>query len=201
MGLKGSLAELPLADLIEMTALGGKTGRLTLFDAGGAVSGVLAFRAGRVVGAACGELGAERAFYALLALNDDGAFDFDPAAALDDESCDLPTASLLMEGMRRLDELRRLRHKLPAPARVRLLGGQAEDELEARALGYLGPGARRLGDIVEGLLVGGDADEYDALRTLHRLAARGVVRVETPQGVAAGEPGHPGEAPQPELER
>ena len=32
MGLKGRLAELALADLIEMTSLGGKTGLLTLFD-------------------------------------------------------------------------------------------------------------------------------------------------------------------------
>ena len=200
MGLKGRLAELPLADLVEMTSLGGKSGRLTLFDEEGAVAGELAFRDGRLVGAVCGELGAEKAFYALLALKD-GAFDFDPAAELGDESCDLPTASLLMEGMRRLDELRRLRGKLPAPARVRLLGGEAEDELEARVLGYLGPGARRLGDVVEGLLLGGDADEYDALKTLQSLAARGVVRVETPRGVVEAEPRDPREAPQPELER
>jgi hypothetical protein len=200
MGLKGSLAELPLVDLIEMTSLGGKTGRLTLFDEEGAVSGELSFRDGRLVGAVCGELGAEQAFYALLTL-EDGAFDFDPAATLDDESCDLPTASLLMEGMRRLDELRRLRRKLPAPARVRLLGGEAEHELEARILGHLGPGARRLGDLVEGLLVGGDADEYDALKTLQALAARGVVRVETPQVVAEHRHGDPSGAPQPELER
>jgi len=200
MGLKGRLAELPLADLVEMTSLGGKSGRLTLFDEEGAVAGELAFRDGRLVGAVCGELGAEKAFYALLALKD-GAFDFDPAAELGDESCDLPTASLLMEGMRRLDELPRLRVELPAPARVRLLGGEAEDELEARVLGYLGPGARRLGDVVEGLLLGGDADEYDALKTLQSLAARGVVRVETPRGVVEAEPRDPREAPQPELER
>ena len=201
MGLKGSLAELPLADLIEMISLGGKTGRLTLFDEEGTAAGELAFRDGRLVGAVCGELGAEKAFYALLALKE-GAFDFDPAAAdLDDESCNLPTESLLMEGMRRLDELGRLRCELPAPARVRLLGGEAQDELEARVLGYLGPGARLLGDIVEGLLVGGDADEYDAVKTLQRLAARGVVRVEMPQGVAEADHGDPSEAPQPELER
>jgi hypothetical protein len=200
MGLKGSLAELSLADLIEMTSLGGKTGRLTLFDDEGAVAGALAFRDGRLVGAVCGELGAEKAFYALLALKD-GTFDFDPTAELDEDSCNLPTESLLMEGMRRLDELRRLRRELPAPARVRLLGGEARDELEARALGYLGPGARLLGDIVEGLLVGGDADEYDALKTLQRLAARGVVRVES--GARAADTGDSPlrDAPQPELER
>src|SRR5659263_28949 len=50
MGLSGSFAELPLADLIEMTALGAKTGRLVLSDETGAVAGELAFRAGLLVG-------------------------------------------------------------------------------------------------------------------------------------------------------
>ena len=177
MGLKGTLAELPLADVIEMTSLGGKTGRLSLFDEEGAAVGELAFRDGRLVGAVCGELGAEKAFYALLDLQD-GAFDFELVAELDDETCDFSTQSLLMEGMRRLDELRRLRCELPASARVKLIGGEAEDELEARVLDYSGRKARPLGDIVEGLLSGGDADEYDALRTLQRLAARDVVRVK-----------------------
>ena len=181
MGLKGSLAELPLADLIEMTSLGGKTGLVTLFDQEGAVAGELAFRDGRLVGAVCGALGAEKAFYALLAVQE-GDFDFDPRAELGDESCDLPTASLLMEGMRRLDELRPLRSELPVEWRVRLLHGEAEDELEARVLGFLGRRARRLGDVVDRLLVGGETDEHDALKTLRTLATRGVIQVKQPRG-------------------
>ena len=190
MGLKGTLAELPLADVIEMTSLGGKTGRLTVFDEEGAAAGELAFRDGRLVGAVCGELGAEKAFYALLDLTD-GAFDFDPAAELGGENCDLPTQSLLMEGMRRLDELRRLRCELPASARVKLIGGEAQDELEARVLDLSGRKARLLGGIVESLLLGGDADEYEALRTLQRLAARGVVRVKMPRNAAKADQAGP----------
>lgn len=199
MGLRGDLAELPLADLVEMTSVGGKTGRLVLFDEEDAVAGELAFRGGRLVGARCGELTAERAFYALLAVKT-GTFDFDPAAELDEDTFNLPTESLLIEGMRRLDETYRLRRRLPAPGRVRYLGGEPEDPLEARLLGYLGPGARTVGDVVAGMLVGGDADEYDALQALQRLTAREVVRVERPpegqtSDALAGRP------PQPELER
>jgi hypothetical protein len=199
MGLKGSLAELSLTDLIEMTSVGGKTGRLVLFDEEGLVAGQLFFRAGRLVGAVCGDLTAEKAFYALLALKS-GSFDFDPAATLDEESCNLPTESLLMEGMRRLDELNELRRAFPAPARVRFLGGTASDGAEARVLAYLGPGARLVGDIVEGVLVDGGADEYDALQAIKRLAARTVVSVETPVGADGRPLGHAG-PPQPELER
>lgn len=198
MGLSGSFAELPLPDLVEMISLGGKTGRMVLSDATGAVVGELAIRDGRLVGATCGELGAEKAFYALLGLTE-GTFDFDPEAELDEGVCNLRTESLLMEGMRRLDELRRLRRLLPAPARVRLLEGEPEDAVEARVLGYLGPGARLLGDIVEGVLVGGEADEYDALKALQRLAERGVTRVEVPSDDSGLH--LKGGPPQPELER
>ena len=182
-----------------MTSVGGKTGRLVLFDEEDAVAGVLMFRGGRLVGARSGELTAEKAFYALLGLKT-GSFDFDPSAELEEDEVNLPTESLLIEGMRRLDETYRLRRRLPAPAIVRYLGGEAEDPLEARVLGYLGPGARTVGDVVEGILVGGDADEYDALHALRRLAAGEIVRVERPEEAGGGDP-QAGRPPQPELER
>jgi hypothetical protein len=79
---------------------------------------------------------------------------------------------------------------------VRFLGGEAGDAAEASVLAYLGPGSRQLGDIVAGVLVRGEHDEYDALQAVQRLAGRDVVRVEVP-----GEPVWTGEGPQPELER
>ena len=139
MGLRGDLGELPLPDLVEMTSVGGKTGRLVLYDEEDVVAGVLMFRGGRLVGAHSGELTAEKAFYALLGLKT-GSFDFDPTAELDEDEVNLPTESLLIEGMRRLDETYRLRRRLPAPAIVRYVGGDSDDPLEARVLGYLGPG-------------------------------------------------------------
>jgi hypothetical protein len=182
---------------VQMTSIGGKTGRLVLHDEEDAVAGVLVFRAGRLVSARAGELVAERAFYALLGLSI-GTFDFDPAVDLeDDDGIDLPTESLLIEGMRRLDEVRRLRRRLPSPAVVRYRGGSTEDVREMRVLGYLGPGARTVGDIVAGALVGGDADEYDALSALLHLEELGVLRVERP---AAPDRAGPGGLPQPELE-
>jgi hypothetical protein len=199
MGLIGDLGELPLPDLVQMTSVGGKTGRLVLFDEEGAVAGVLMFRAGRLVGARSGELTAEKAFYALLGLTT-GSFDFDAQAELDDDEVNLSTESLLIEGMRRLDEVYRLRRKLPAPASVRFRGGGSEDPMEARVLGYIGPGARTVGDIVEGVLVGGDADEYDALGALSRLVASGTVGLESPSTPERIDP-HAGGPPQPELER
>jgi hypothetical protein len=199
MGLIGDLGELPLPDLVQMTSVGGKTGRLVLFDEEDAVAGVLMFRAGRLVGARSGELTAEKAFYALLGLKT-GSFDFDAQAELDEDEVNLSTETLLIEGMRRLDEVYRLRRQLPAPAVVRFRGGGSDDPLEVRVLGYIGPGARRVGDIVEGILVGGDADEYDALTAVSHLVGCGTVRVELPPEAEDWDP-KAGGPPQPELER
>jgi hypothetical protein len=199
MGLRGDLGEMPLSDLVEMTSVGGKTGRLVLYDEEDAVAGVLMFRGGRLVGAQSGELKAEKAFYALLAVRT-GSFDFDPTAEVEEGDVNLSTESLLIEGMRRLDETYRLRRRLPAPAIVRYVGGAADDPLEVRLLGYLGPGARTVGDVVEGLLVGGDADEYDALHALRRLVASGTVSVEVGETGDRADP-QAGRPPQPELER
>ena len=196
MGLKGDFTELPLPDLIEMTALGGKTGRLLVFAADGSQAGRLDFSGGKLMDAACGGLDPEKAFYALVAVRE-GTFEFDASAAVAGGEELLPARTLLMEGMRRLDIVERLRRRLPAPALVRFLGVPAENEAEASVLAYLGPGSRRLGDIVAGVLVGGERDEYDALQAVQCLASRDVVRVE----VRGGERNRSGEAPQPELER
>jgi hypothetical protein len=199
VGLIGDLGELPLPDLVEMTSIGGKTGRLVLYDEEEAVAGVLMFRGGRLVGARAGELAGEKAFFALLAVTT-GTFDFDPTVELDEDEVNLPTESLLIEGMRRLDEVYRMRRRLPAPAVVRFRGGATEDPLDARVLGYLGPGARRVGDLVDGILVDGDVDEYDVLKSLSRLVTLEVVRVELPDESGRPDP-HRGGPPQPELER
>ncbi len=199
MGLIGDLGELPLADLVQMTSVGGKTGRLVILDEEDAVAGVLMFRGGRLVGARAGELTGEKAFYALLAVRT-GSFEFDPAAELEEDEVNLPTESLLIEGMRRLDEVYRMRRRLPAPAVVRYRGGGTEDPLEGRVLGYLGPGARTVGDIVDGILVAGDADEYDALQALSHLVELKVVEVEGAEAARGADP-RSGGPPQPELER
>lgn len=176
MSFKGTLSELALADLIEITSLGAKTGVLDIANPDGSPAGRIAFRSGALVSASCGALAGERAFYALLGLKE-GSFVFDPEIDPGETSIDLPTGSLLMEAMRRVDEIGRLRDTLPSYARVALLGGKPDEPIEAKVLGYLGPGERSVGDIVDGALVDGVADEYDVLRAIFRLQERRVVRL------------------------
>jgi len=77
MSFTGTLAELALCDLVEITTLGAKSGVLEVAHPNGAPAGRLSFRDGALVGAVCGPLVGERAFYALLGLKE-GGFIFDP---------------------------------------------------------------------------------------------------------------------------
>jgi len=179
MSFTGTLDELALCDLVEITALGGKTGVLDVTHPDGSPAGRLAFREGALISATCGALVGERAFYALIGLKE-GGFVFDPALDPGEASAtDLPTGSLLMEAMRRVDEIGRLRDALPSFGLVALLGGEPHDSIEAMVLGFLGPGQRSVGDIVAGALVEGMADEYEVLLALARLRERDVLRLVT----------------------
>jgi Domain of unknown function (DUF4388) len=183
LSLKGTLSELALSDLIEVISLGGKSGRLQIAGGDGDQEATLSFRDGRLINASVGALQGERAFYAALAFRE-GSFFFDTEADPGEETLDLPTGSLLMEGMRRVDEVFRLRDTLPATSRATFIGGDSDNPIEKSILGYLGPGTRDIGDIVAGMLLEGVADEYEALRALLRLVNRGVVRVAAPEADA-----------------
>lgn len=176
MSFTGTLSELALCDLVEITTLGAKTGVLDVVHADGAPAGRLAFRDGALVSATCGALIGARGFYALLAL-DEGSFVFDPECD-PGESADgaLPTGSLLMEAMRRVDEIDHLRHALPAAAGVvALAGGDAHDDVETAVLDCLAPGSLPVNKVVVTVVADGRADDYDVLQALARLRERGAV--------------------------
>jgi hypothetical protein len=194
LSLKGTLSELALSDLIEVISLGGKSGRLQIAGGDGEQAATLSFKDGRLINASAGALQGERAFYAVLAFRE-GSFFFDTEADPGEETLDLPTGTLLMEGMRRVDEVFRLRSSLPATSRATFVGGDSENAIEKSILGYLGPGARDVGDIVAGMLLEGVADEYDALRALLRLVNRGVVRVAAPEADTGQQPPPPAGPP------
>ena len=176
MPLQGTLEELPLADLVEMTAMGEKSGFLEVMAPGGDKIGDLAFRDGRLIAARAGTLSGERAFYALLAIAE-GSFRYERRTSFDSEDFSLSTASLLMESMLRVDQLPQLREYMPADATVIARANAADDPIEACVLAFVGPGSCPVGDVVTSALISGASDEYDSLRALVRLEKAGAVGI------------------------
>ncbi|MFO0692347.1 MAG: DUF4388 domain-containing protein [Polyangiales bacterium] len=103
-GVSGSLREMALPDVVQILANGRKSGRLQIRGEGKA--GDMAFRDGMVCEAQFGGRTGAEAFYAMLLLTD-GDFALDTSYVPAANTINLATESLLLEGMRRLDEGRR----------------------------------------------------------------------------------------------
>ena len=100
-GVSGSLTEMSLPDMIQVLWTARKTGNLKI-KRGGEL-GEIHILEGQVMNATWGKRKGEDAFYAMLGLVE-GEFGLDPAFKPKDRIIKESTESLLLEGMRRLDE-------------------------------------------------------------------------------------------------
>ncbi len=141
--MSGTIAEVPLPDLIQLLSTSKKTGTLVLNK--GSVVGKVHLEQGRIVYASTSDspgLPPAKALFRLLSW-EDGTFDLlGPESQKFPDQINLPTEHLLMEGLRQLDELRHAQSKLPPPdaqvalvvpltARLRELGSDELDVLQA----------------------------------------------------------------------
>lgn len=108
MGLRGTLKDLTLADLIQMQCQAGGTSVLRVQR--GPETGLVYFAEGQVMHARVGDASGAEAVYALLTW-DEGEFEVEAAPAeLPERNVTLPWTALIMEGMRRWDEARAAQH-------------------------------------------------------------------------------------------
>ncbi len=100
-GVSGSLAEMPLPDVLQVLSRTRKTGSLRISAAG--FHGEIQIGNGEIHEASFRNLVGEDAVYALLALTD-GEFALDPTFVPATRTVHASTEHLLLEGMRRVDE-------------------------------------------------------------------------------------------------
>lgn len=103
-GVSGSLSEMGLPEVVQILAQGRKTGQLKIRTP--TEVGEIHFDGGLVVNAMWGKLRGEEAFYAMCALSA-GEFVVDPSFKPGQRVIQATVESLLLEGMRRLDEMSR----------------------------------------------------------------------------------------------
>lgn len=100
-GVSGSLTEMSLPDVVQILYHGRKTGKLSIASEG--KRGEIHFCDGQIYDASFGEQHKEEAFYSMLLLRG-GDFELDPNFKPAERKIELGPESLLLEGMRRLDE-------------------------------------------------------------------------------------------------
>jgi hypothetical protein len=115
MALTGELSDLSLAELIEFFCNQRKTGRLKVVYTSG--PGYFYLQAGSVVHARIGVLrGIEAVYYALTLPN--ASFTFSPAFEAPEHTINQPWTSVVLEGLRRMDEGVAPRTPFPEPKQL-----------------------------------------------------------------------------------
>jgi putative nucleotidyltransferase with HDIG domain len=100
-GVSGSLTEMALPDVVQILFHGRKSGKLAITAQGR--RGEILFCDGMIFDASFGEYAREEAFYEMVKLRD-GDFELDPNFRPSEQLIQVSPESLLLEGMRRLDE-------------------------------------------------------------------------------------------------
>ncbi len=114
MAIRGNLSEASLPDVLQLLAMGNKTGTLSLNESG--LAGTICFENGRICHAAVPErgMGTEDAVFAMFKWTH-GHFSFEPGIQ-PPEGADLVSVdpqALLLEGARRVDEWSLIEKRLP----------------------------------------------------------------------------------------
>ncbi|HEX2876088.1 MAG TPA: DUF4388 domain-containing protein [Polyangiaceae bacterium] len=106
---RGDLQQVSSVDLLQLLAMNRRSGTLSINTPAGA--GEVRIKNGEIVDAVFRRLEREKALYRLLG-ETDGTFSFVGGSPQFLERIQIPTSSLLMEGLRQLDEAARLRNLL-----------------------------------------------------------------------------------------
>lgn len=178
-GLTGSLAQLPLADLLKMLAAGGQSGRLQI--AAGAGHGELYLAQGEVVHADCDMRTGEAAFARLVGWPN-GQFRFEPGVSAPERTIEKPLDRLLAESARAASEREAIRRVIPNMEAVPQLARKSPgptvtiDGRDWELLALI-DGNRTAAD----LAVAVGAEDIDMAKALYRLKVAGLVELAAVQ--------------------
>lgn len=177
--LTGSLAQLPLVDLLKMLAAGSQTGRLELSS--GLDQGDLFLDHGELVHADASMQAGEAAF-AKLVLWPAGQFRFEPGVAAPHRSIEKPLEKLLADSARAASEREALRRVVPNMEIVPRLARKAPgpqvtiDAADWQLIATI-DGQRTAAELAREL----GAEDIDLARTLYRLKLHGLVEITAAQ--------------------
>jgi len=190
MAFQGSLKELPLADIVQLVAVSGKTGMFALTK--GVERGLVYIQNGQITNAKVGAIEGEDAIYA-LALWNQGEFQFSPGVESESRTITRSNTNLLMEAARRSDEWKILSKRIPGTDAIPVLSpreGTTEPvTLTPHEWGVVArtDGRRSIEEIARASRL----SPFEVAKTLYGLVTAELVEVHRPTPPAGG----PVEAP------
>lgn len=177
---RGDLKQVSVVDLLQLLSMNRRTGALSLTTSSGA--GEVRLTDGEIVDAVYRRLEGEKALYRLLA-EVEGSFAFASGSPSPLRRVQTSTSALLMEGMRQIDEVRRMRDLVGGDQDALLAIAQPGPDAPevSRRIGELLTAPRTVDELVDDLPLG-DLEILDALakmitQGIVRRIAKGAVRV------------------------
>ncbi len=173
--IEGNLAQISLVDLIQIFSMNKKDGTITIYSEKG--NGFIYLQEGNIINATFEKVEGVKAFYRLLAIRN-GKFEFIPHRALTPTRITSTTESLLMEGMRHIDELKKSKDILPhLDARVKLKKKLSELPKQVRTITQEVLLLLEFYDKVEDIVDNCTFPDYDVLRVLMALLEKGIIEI------------------------
>lgn len=169
--LRGNLQQIGILDLLQLLSMNRRSGSLSITTQAGA--GEVRLADGEIVDAVYRRLEGEKALYRMLG-ESEGVFSFASGAAQSLRRIVLPTRSLLLEGMRHIDETKRCRDALKSESEAFLAVVSAEEgkgEAAQRVLEVL-LAPRTLNELLDEVPLA----DLDVLQALTELLQLGQVR-------------------------
>jgi CheY-like chemotaxis protein len=169
--VRGDLSQVPLVDLLQVLSMNRRTGVLSVTTAVG--SGEVRIGEGDVLDAVYRRLDGEKALYRLLAERE-GTFAFVPGGTVALRRVNIGTSMLVMEAMRQLDEVARLRAQL-APGGDALMAIEPASESAPkiqREVMQLLQAPRSVDEVLDEV----QAPDLDVLNAMVALSKSGVLR-------------------------
>ena len=190
MSFQGSLNELPLADIVQLVAVSGKTGMFSMSRS--TEKGFVYLQNGQITHAKLGDIEGDDAVYA-LALWSQGTFQFSPGIESEAHTINRSNTNLLMEAARRSDEWKILSRKIPGTESVPALlardrsGGPVTLTPQEWMVVTKVDGRRTIDEMARALRL----SSFDVAKTLYGLVTAELV------DVVRREPPKPGPMPPP----
>jgi CheY-like chemotaxis protein len=180
--IEGNLSQISLIDLLQIFSMNKKDGTITIYSDKG--NGFIYLQEGNIINATFEKVEGVKAFYRLLSVKN-GKFEFIPHRALTPIRITSTTESLLMEGMRQIDEMKKNKDVLPPlDAIVRLKKKLSELPKQVRTITQevllLLEFYNKVADIMDNCTF----PDYDVLRVLVALIEKGIIEIvqhETPK--------------------
>lgn len=176
MAFQGSLADLPLPDIIQLVSVSGKTGVFRVERR--EEQGNIFLHEGQIVDAQLGPLRGEEAVYE-IAIWQEGQFHFEPEATSPEVTVHKSNTNLLMEAARRIDEWKVLSKKIASTRAVptfsdrNAAGSVSLNPKEWEVIRQI-DGERSIEAIAAAL----GASPFDTAKILYGLLTSGLVKLE-----------------------